>query len=71
MGLLRRLAGEPEEIWRFGARAREAFEGHYERAIGVARIVTILEGAGAAVTTAAVRAPGIGVAARLRAKAGS
>ncbi|MEQ1885594.1 MAG: glycosyltransferase family 4 protein [Bryobacteraceae bacterium] len=41
--LLETLAANPDLIYRAGARARTAFEQHYDRAIGVARILDVIE----------------------------
>lgn len=40
--LLKRLEQDRSVVWEAGARARRAFEDHYDRSIGVARILAIL-----------------------------
>lgn len=42
VALLRYLAGNPEALQSAGARARESFDIHYDRAVGVARIAAVL-----------------------------
>jgi hypothetical protein len=56
VGLLRRLCSDLGEVEEAGARASAAFQAHYDRPAGVARICRIL-GAGR------VEVPGEGVAA--------
>jgi hypothetical protein len=42
--LLQLLADHPELVWAAGRRARQAYETHFTRKIGVSRITAILRG---------------------------